>query len=166
MQSILAVVDGTERTNHALRAAVERADGDGANLVVVNVTSPGEYQNKRAAMAKISGLAGERYEWTVDQAEASATDAARRQARLAAGDGDVDWTAEGRVGDPRWVLLAVAAEYDCSEIVIAKSRSRWFGLRPGLDRTLAGRFDGTVTAVPEPGVDETVSAPRVPEPGV
>ena len=166
MRSILVVVDGTERTDHALRTAVERADGENAGLVVVNVTPEEEYWRKQDAVNGVGARTGEGYRWTARQAEDSARRAAERSARLAVGDRDVVWTAVGAVGVPRTVVLAVAAEYDCEEILVAVSKPQWFGLRRTFERKLGAAFDGLVTAVPTTTAGSGDGVAPVPEPEV
>ena len=166
MQSLLAVVDGTERTNHTLRAAVERADRENAGLVVLNVTPEGAYWRKQDAIERAGARTGEGYRWTTRQAEESAKHAAERSARVVVGDRDVDWIAVGAVGVPRKVTLRVAAEYDCDEILVSASKSRWFDLRRSFEQKVAAAFDGTVTAVPDPAAGGAEGVSPVPEPEV
>ena len=166
MKSLLVVVDGTERTDHALRTAVERADTEDAGLVVLNVTPEAEYWRKQDAINGAGARTGEGYRWTARQAEESARTDASRTARLAVGDRDVAWTAVGAVGVPREVTLSVAAEYDCEEILVAESKPWWFGLRRNFERKLADAFDGTVTPVPIPSVGSEDGVTPVSEPEV
>lgn len=163
MQTLLAVVDGTERTDHPLRAAAERAEREGAGLVVLNVTPESTYRGRQDAIAGVPGVAREGYGYTVEQAETAARRSAERTARHVVGDREVVWSPVGAVGTPAAVVLAVAADFDCGEIVIAETKPRWFGLRGGTDRKLAKRFAGTVTRVPAPAVGRSEPVQPVPE---
>ena len=157
MKNILVVIDENRTTTHVLQTAVERAERERAALVVLNVMPRTEYDARQTAILRSNDLRRDGFTYTVTQAKVVARGIAERAAQLAIGERAVPYTTVGVVGRPITTVLAVAAEYDCDEIMIAETKPKWFGLFGRVDRTLAKRFDGTVTAVPR-------SMPETPDP--
>lgn len=150
MRNILIVVDEDRTTTHVLQTAVEHAEREQAALVVLNVMPQSVYEDRQTAILGSNDLRRDGFTYTVTQAKAVARGVAERAVRVAIGERAVPYTTVGAVGRPLTTVLAVAAAYDCDEIMIAATKPRWFGLFGRFDRTLAKRFDGTVTAVPKP----------------
>lgn len=149
-QKILAVVAGVDTSSHVLEAAVERAEQEGASLVVLHVMPQHAYDGRRQSRATIRELKYDGFTFTYDQATESAENVAERAAQAAIGDRDIPYTAVGRVGDLVSTVLAVAAAYDCDTILLQETYPRWRRVIGRADRRLAKRFDGTIVRVPRP----------------
>jgi nucleotide-binding universal stress UspA family protein len=143
----LVVVEDAERDRGLLKEAGELAAGMGADLVVVGVATPTEYEELEATLETIGRSEGTSYD-----------DAAVREGLT----GDVDDLAEavlgGRVRYERRTiveptdeqadaLLALAERRDCDHVFLPGRRRSPTGKAVFGDRTqrVALRFDGYVT---------------------
>lgn len=163
MKNILVVIDENRTTTHVLQAAVERAERERAALVVLNVMPRTMYDARQTAILRSKDLRRDGFTYTLAQANAAARGVAERAVRVAIGERAVPYTTVGAVGRPITTIPAVAAEYDCDEIMIAETKPRWFGRVGGFDRALAKRFGGTVTRVAKPTPGTPDSMRPVPE---
>lgn len=152
MHRILTLVEENATANHALDAAVAKAEREGGALVVLTAVPESDYDSRHRAVAGLPG--GEGFGYSASQARAAAAAVAERAAAAAVGDREVPYIAVGGVGRPRDVVLDTAAAHGCAEIVVPDSPPRWFGLFGRFDRALAWRFDGTVTRVTGPAAGE------------
>ena len=163
MNNILVVVDESETTTPMLQAAVERAERERAALVVVHVMPQSVYERRQTAIRGSTDLRRDGLTYTITQATETAKGVADGAVEVAIGERAIPYTTVGVVGRPIPAILAVAAEHDCDEIMIAATKQRWFGLFDRFDRTLAKRLGGTVTRVGESRPEPADPVRPVPE---
>lgn len=162
MKNLLVVVDENETTAHVLQAAVERAERERAALVVLHVMPQRVYERRETAILANSGLRRDGFSYTYTQATDAARGIADRAAWMAIGERAVPYTAVGVIGRPVPTVLAVAAAYNCDDIMIAATNMRWFGRVGRFDRTLTKQFNGTVTRVARSITELPNPVPAVP----
>ena len=144
MKRALVVVEGTESTKELVREAGELAEGVGAELFLLHVTTEEQFSEYATSMADIPernvGYSGKR---------------AREGARQFAEDIgtemfkglDVEYEAIGMLGDKEEQILDVAHERDCDHIFISGRKRSPTGkaLFGDLAQSVLLKFDGTVT---------------------
>lgn len=119
MKRILAVTGVTEKTKEMLREAGSIAEGTGADIVVLHVTTGDEYSARREAMESLSsGSTG----YTSDEARKGAAEFAGDIADEVLSEFDVEYESAGAVGDKATKTLEAADEHDCDHIFLVGRR--------------------------------------------
>ncbi|WP_266079952.1 universal stress protein [Haladaptatus caseinilyticus] len=148
MNRALAVVEASESAKELVREAGELADGVGASLVLLHITSDEEYENTRKSLEGIPNL---ETSYTAGQAFDGAQQFAEDIGREVLEGVDIEYEAVGRVGDERDEILNIAEEYGCDHVFLAGRKRSPTGKAIFGDRTQAVilDFDGAVTVVTE-----------------
>lgn len=147
MENALVVVRGTEATKALIEAAGKLAAGVDANVYLLHVTTESEFADRQTSLETIPQMD---VSYGVDQAEDGAKQFATDLGDEVLGD-EVPFTAIGKVGDAKTIVLEVAEEYDCDHIFVhGDSRTpagkAVFG---DLAQSLILNFDGPVTTITE-----------------
>lgn len=143
MERALVVVQAKEATKELIAEAGMLAKGVGAELELLHVTTEEEFSDKRNSLRDIAGLDSE---YNVENAREGAERFALEVGTEVL-DGEVDFTASGRIGDPQEVILSKAESEDVDHIFIhGRQRSPTgkavFG---DLAQAVILNFDGPVT---------------------
>jgi nucleotide-binding universal stress UspA family protein len=143
MERALVVVQAKEATKELVAEAGKLAKGVNAELELLHVTTEEEFRDKQSSLRDIAGLNSE---YNVENAREGAEQFAL-EVGTAALDGDVDFTASGRIGNPQDVILEKAKKEDIDHIFIhGRQRSPTgkavFG---DLAQAIILNFDGPVT---------------------
>lgn len=148
MNRAVAVVEASESAKELVREAGKLAEGVGAPLVLLHVTSDEEYEDTRKSLENIPNL---ETSYTAGQALEGARQFAEDIGREVLDGIDVDYEAVGRVGDERDEILSAAEEFDCDHVFLAGRKRSPTGKAIFGDRTQAVilDFDGAVTVVTE-----------------
>ncbi|WP_435157597.1 universal stress protein [Haladaptatus sp. DFWS20] len=148
MNRAVAVVEASESAKELVREAGELAEGVGASLVLLHVTSDEEYEDTRKSLENIPNL---ETSYTAGQALEGTRQFAEDIGREVLDGIDVDYEAVGRVGDERDQILGAAEEFDCDHVFLAGRKRSPTGKAIFGDRTQAVilDFDGAVTVVTE-----------------
>jgi nucleotide-binding universal stress UspA family protein len=144
MERALAFVEASDRAKAIVREAGELADGVGADLLLLNVTTEEEFNQKEHDLANS--------QFDFDYGIGSAREGARQFALDVAQevlDDDVEFEPVGEVGDPLETVLSVAEREGVDHVFV-----------PGQQRSPAGKalfgdfaqnvileFEGPVTVV-------------------
>lgn len=146
MERALVVVEPTEGTKGLLAEAGALANGVGAKLVALHVTTEAEYDQDRKAMAEVSAMEGGTYD--VSQARDGARQFAEELCREVLGDG-IQYEAVGAVGKKADRVLRVAEERKCDHVFVAGRRRSPSGKAIFGDtaQQVILNFDGPVTVV-------------------
>lgn len=143
MERALAVVEATEETKQLVAEAAELAEGVGAELFLLYVTSEEEFAERENELHSIPGI-------DIDYGVASGVEEAQEFAQ-AVGDevlgAGADFTALGRIGEDEEEILAAARANDVDHVFVhGKQRSpagkAVFG---DLAQSIILNFDGAVT---------------------
>lgn len=148
MERALAVVDAEESTKALVREAGELAAAVGAELVLLHVTSPDEYEETRQTMEQIpNNPVG----YSAEKAREGAKDFAADIGREVLEGVDLSYEAVGAVGDEQTKILETAEEYDCDHLFIAGEKRSPTGkaLFGDLTQSIILNFAGPVTVVTE-----------------
>ncbi len=148
MNRALAVVEASESAKQIAREAGKLAEGVGASLVLLHVTSDEEYEDTRKSLERIPNL---ETSYTAGQALDGARQFAEDIGRDVLDGVAVEYEAVGRVGDQRDEILAAAKEHDCDHIFLAGRKRSPTGKAIFGDRTQSVilDFEGAVTVVTE-----------------
>lgn len=146
MKRALAVVDASEAAKDLVREAGELAEGVGAGLVLVHVTTEEDYENQLDALEEIPS---EDVSYGITQAKDGARQFAADIGREVLSDVDVDVEAVGRVGDRKDEILETADEHGCDHIFIAGRKRSPTGkaVFGDLTQKVILDFEGAVTVV-------------------
>lgn len=117
MRKALVVADAAEGVDRITREAGELAAGVDASLVLLHVTTEDEYEEKRDAMADVTGIEGGSYD--VSQASEGAKQFAADLADQVLRNIDVDYETVGAVGNKYEKIMQTARDYDVDHIFIA-----------------------------------------------
>lgn len=120
MQKALVVATPTDGLDRITREAGELAAGVDAELLLLHVTSEGDYEEDRKAMAEIDALEGGSYD--IGQAREGAREFARDLGEQVLRNIDVDYEAVGAIGDEYEKIMQTATDHDCDHIFIAGRR--------------------------------------------
>lgn len=144
MERALAVVDGEEVDKELVREAGALANGVGAELVLLHVTTDDEYFEREEALRDITGLDSN---YGVTQAKDGARQFARDVGREVLGDTDVEFEAAGRIGDDVDEVLRSADELGVDHVFVRGQQRSPSGKAIFGDRAqqIALKFDGPVT---------------------
>lgn len=145
-RSALVLVGCADPARRLRRHAGEHARGCDLDLVSLSVVPSREYQARDLARLRIPHLD---MPCTVEAARDEGARHARRLARDALGDLDVDDGIESRVGRKASPVLDVAAEHGCSELFLVGHRDGPWE-QTTFERVMeevSDRFDGPVTVV-------------------
>ncbi|SIR83172.1 Nucleotide-binding universal stress protein, UspA family [Haladaptatus litoreus] len=148
MNKALAVVEASESAKELVTEAGELAEGVGANLVLLHVTSDEEYEKTRKSLENIPKL---ETSYTAGQALEGARQFAEDIGREVLEGIEVEYESTGRVGDERDEILSAADEFDCDHVFLAGRKRSPTGKAIFGDRTQSVilDFDGAVTVVTE-----------------
>ena len=116
MQRVLAVVEPNERTRKMVREAAELAEGVGAELVLLNVTTEEEFHDNQEQLSEASPSGAGMY--NIEKAQEGAQQYAQNVANDLLSDLDVSVTPVGKLGERREEILETAEEYDCDYVFI------------------------------------------------
>ncbi len=120
MERALAVVEAKEATKDLVAEAGKLANGVGADLTLLHVTTEEEFQDRRSTLENVAGLDAE---YNVDNARSGAQQFAQKVGKEALDD-DIEFSAIGRIGNPQETILTTASENDIDHIFIhGKQRS-------------------------------------------
>ncbi|AFK20033.2 universal stress protein [Haloferax mediterranei ATCC 33500] len=146
MQRALVVVSPNERSNRILREAGELAAGSGAELVVLTVLPDEEFERTRSALADVGSSD---VVYGIDQATESATRKAKRLAREALDDLDVDYRVVADIGPEVDSVLETAEAESCDHLFVSGRRRSPTGklLSRDVTQTVMLNFDGPVTVL-------------------
>lgn len=145
MRNALVVVDAREGVERLTREAGKLAEGVGASLVLLHVTSNTEYEEDRRAMREIDAIEGGSYD--VSQAGEGAREFAQDLGRELLADLDVEFEPVGKVGDKYDRIVETAREHDCDHVFIAGRRRSPSGkaIFGDVAQQVILNFDGPVT---------------------
>ncbi|WP_049972313.1 universal stress protein [Haladaptatus cibarius] len=148
MNKALAVVEASESAKELVTEAGELAEGVGANLVLLHVTSDEEYEKTRKSLESIPKL---ETSYTAGQALEGARQFAEDIGREVLEGIEVEYESTGRVGDERDEILSAAEEFGCDHVFLAGRKRSPTGKAIFGDRTQSVilDFDGAVTVVTE-----------------
>lgn len=143
MERALAVVEATEETKDLVAEAAELAEGVGAELILLYVTSDQDFAEREQELHSIPGV-------DVDYGVANGVEEAREFAEAVGEEvlgEDAAFTARGRIGEAQEEILAEARSSDVDHIFVhGKQRSpagkAVFG---DLAQSIILNFDGAVT---------------------
>ncbi|HET7322798.1 MAG TPA: universal stress protein [Halococcus sp.] len=116
MQRALAVVEPDEHTQEMVREAAELAEGVGAELVLLHVTTEEEFHDNQEQLSKASTSGAGMY--NVEKAQEGAQQYAQNVANELLSDLDVAVTPVGKLGERREEILSTDEEYDCDYVFI------------------------------------------------
>ncbi|GAA0234960.1 universal stress protein [Haladaptatus pallidirubidus] len=148
MNKALAVVEASKSAKALVTEAGKLAEGIGATLVLLHVTSDEEYEKTRGSLESIPNL---ETSYTAGQALDGARQFAEDIGREVLDDINIEYDAVGRVGDERDEILAAAEELDCDHVFLVGRKRSPTGKAIFGDRTQSVilDFDGAVTVVTE-----------------
>lgn len=144
MERALVVVEGSENAKSLLRKAGVIADGVGAELLLVHVTTEDQFAERSDALQSIPDV---NVSYDVMQARDGARQFVDDVASEVFEGMDVEYESIGRLGDIEEEILAVADEYDCDHLFVSGRKRSPTGKAIFGDRaqSLILNFDGPVT---------------------
>lgn len=116
MERALAVVEPTEVAKELVHEAGTLAEGVGAELVLLYVTTEDEYSARREAMESLSNT---ETSYSPDEAKKGATEFAQDIGDELLSDLGVAYEAIGALGKKSVEVLDAADEHDCDHIFLA-----------------------------------------------
>lgn len=140
----IVVVEATQGTKDILRVAGEFAEGVGAELVLVHVTTEEEFSERSDALAGLTDL---NVEYDVSRARDGAKQFANDIGHAVLNDRDVTFEAVGRLGEVSEEILTVAKEYECDHLFVSGRQRSPTGkaIFGDVAQNLILNFDGPVT---------------------
>lgn len=143
MDTALVVVDASEKSKHLIEEAGKLAEGVGAELILLYVTSDEAFEERQGELSSIPGID---LDYGVAKGVEEAEGFARAIGEEVLGD-DGNFTPVGRIGDDKEEILSEARASDVDHIFIhGKQRSpagkAVFG---DLAQSIILDFDGLVT---------------------
>lgn len=144
MERALVVVDPSDATKELLAEAGSLAEGVGAEIVLVHVTTEDEYADRVDALASVPDVD---VSYDVGRAREGARQFADDLGNEILDDLDVTYRSVGRLGDAVDEVLATAEKYDCDHLFVSGRRRSPTGKAIFGDRAqaLILNFDGPVT---------------------
>lgn len=143
MDRALVVTEASENAKHLTREAGEWADGVGADLVMLHVTTEEAYENDRQNLEQIAGGPGT---YSASKARTGARQFAANVAHEVLDDLDVEFDPVGAIGEKRDRILDIAERRDCDYVFLTGRKRSPAGKAIFGDTTqsIILNFDGTV----------------------
>lgn len=148
MERALVVVEPTDGSEHLVREAGELAEGVGAELVLLHVTTQEEWEDNRERMSSISNFDNH---YGIEQTREGARQFAENVGNEVLSGMNVDFSTAGAIGNRADKILKAAEEEGCDHVFMAGKKRSPTGKAVFGDATQSVilNFEGVVSVVTE-----------------